>query len=76
MKAREREGEKERKSETERQGEREREEVTTKYKTVVTNSTAYKSEHTLGRDDRCTLLSIMIAFLPYLGYAKYKNYKV
>lgn len=44
----EREGEKERKSETERQGEREREEVTTKYKTVVTNSTAYKSEHTLG----------------------------
>lgn len=26
--------------------------------------------------DRCKLLSVMIAFLPYLGYAKYKNSKV
>lgn len=28
------------------------------------------------KTDCCTLLSVMIAFLPYLGYAKYKNYKV
>lgn len=25
---------------------------------------------------RCTLRNVMIAFLPYLGYAKYKNSNV
>lgn len=29
----------------------------------------------LEQNDYCTLLNVMIAFLPYLGYAKYKKKK-
>lgn len=49
----------------------------TKYlETEKTNSTAYKASTLQAEMIAITLLSIMIAFLPYLGYAKYKNYKV